>query len=278
MPDLEEKIATWRRQMAAGGINTPAVLDELESHLREELRARLSAGDLEAQAFETAVAGIGSPQVVRSEFNKIIGPMCLPVKVGASIWIGAAALMVVWMVRRLFLGTLKPLLAAHIFDLTIGYLAVFLTGAFALYFVCLQWFGKMSPSLQQSLDRAVRGFSRISTGLVVAGLVLGIIWSKQNRGVYWGGNSREMGPLLVSVWLIAFWTIQHFGQRSVYARMLACVGGNVIVSLAWFGAQIVARDPGLSHYGSYWPLEVFVGVHVLVLAMGFSRRFEPVKT
>src|SRR5579862_3817700 len=60
MPDLEEKVAQWRMRMAAGGVKTPAVLDELESHLREDFQARLEVGDSEAEAFESAAARIGS--------------------------------------------------------------------------------------------------------------------------------------------------------------------------------------------------------------------------
>lgn len=56
MFNLEEKIAEWRKRMAAGGVKDPAVLGELESHLREELRERLSDGDSETEAFEFAEA------------------------------------------------------------------------------------------------------------------------------------------------------------------------------------------------------------------------------
>ena len=37
MFDLEQSIADWRRQMLAAGIKTPVPLEELESHLREEI-------------------------------------------------------------------------------------------------------------------------------------------------------------------------------------------------------------------------------------------------
>ena len=37
MHHLEDKIADWRKRRAVAGINAPAVLDELESHLREDI-------------------------------------------------------------------------------------------------------------------------------------------------------------------------------------------------------------------------------------------------
>jgi len=42
MFDLEEKIAEWRRQMLVAGIKTPAPLDELEGHLREEIELQIN--------------------------------------------------------------------------------------------------------------------------------------------------------------------------------------------------------------------------------------------
>ena len=37
MFNLNQAIAEWRKQMAASGINLPEALDELESHLREDV-------------------------------------------------------------------------------------------------------------------------------------------------------------------------------------------------------------------------------------------------
>jgi len=37
MFNLEPSIAEWRRQMLAAGVKTPVPLEELESHLRDEL-------------------------------------------------------------------------------------------------------------------------------------------------------------------------------------------------------------------------------------------------
>ena len=36
MFNLDQSITEWRRQMVAGGIQSPRVLDELESHLRDD--------------------------------------------------------------------------------------------------------------------------------------------------------------------------------------------------------------------------------------------------
>ena len=73
MFDLEKAIAEWRRQMLAAGIKSPALLDELESHLREETGMGVKAGLTGQNAFEAAVQKIGGPNMIKNEFKKIGG-------------------------------------------------------------------------------------------------------------------------------------------------------------------------------------------------------------
>ncbi len=72
MFDLEQSITEWRRQMLAAGINSPDLLDELESHLREDVAGQVRSGLCEQDAFEIAVRRIGQPGELQSEF-KIAG-------------------------------------------------------------------------------------------------------------------------------------------------------------------------------------------------------------
>jgi len=44
MFNLEQAIAGWRKQMAAAGIKHREDLDELEGHLREEIRELMKSG------------------------------------------------------------------------------------------------------------------------------------------------------------------------------------------------------------------------------------------
>ncbi len=73
MRDLNAKIAEWRARMAAGGIKAPAVLDELESHLREELERQTRSGVDEQKAFEFATQKIGDSDLLKVEFAKVTG-------------------------------------------------------------------------------------------------------------------------------------------------------------------------------------------------------------
>lgn len=71
MFDLEESIASWRRQMLAAGIETPGLLNELESHLREDIERQIKFGARASEAFRSAAKRIGSAEVVKMEFAKV---------------------------------------------------------------------------------------------------------------------------------------------------------------------------------------------------------------
>jgi uncharacterized membrane protein YeaQ/YmgE (transglycosylase-associated protein family) len=70
MFDLNKTITKWRRQMLDAGIKNPVVLEELESHLREDIEQQLRFGTSAPRAFEIAVHKIGRPNTLRSEFRK----------------------------------------------------------------------------------------------------------------------------------------------------------------------------------------------------------------
>ena len=59
MFDLEKSVAIWRGQMLAAGIKTPVPLEELETHLREEIERQLEFGSSTQTAFLIAVERIG---------------------------------------------------------------------------------------------------------------------------------------------------------------------------------------------------------------------------
>ena len=71
MPDLEERITAWREQMAASGITSPQVLDELESHLRDDVEAQQRSGIRLDQSFNSAVERLGQAAVLECEFEKV---------------------------------------------------------------------------------------------------------------------------------------------------------------------------------------------------------------
>ena len=67
---LEEKLIEWRRDVSASGFPSRQVLDELESHLREEIEVQIGAGVDDCAAFKNAVERLGEARVLKAEFKK----------------------------------------------------------------------------------------------------------------------------------------------------------------------------------------------------------------
>jgi hypothetical protein len=70
MFDLDQAIAEWRQQMRKAGFESPALLDELESHLRDDIAEQMRSVVGAQQAFEAAVGRIGHASALQAEFRK----------------------------------------------------------------------------------------------------------------------------------------------------------------------------------------------------------------
>lgn len=57
--------------MTAGGVKSPEILNELESHLRDDVEQRMRSGLEAKQAFEVAVRQMGPVEVLHTEFAKV---------------------------------------------------------------------------------------------------------------------------------------------------------------------------------------------------------------
>ena len=71
MFNLEQSIADWRKQMLSAGIKAPVPLEELEIHLREDIKQQTGAGLSESNAFEISVQRIGRADALEVEFKKV---------------------------------------------------------------------------------------------------------------------------------------------------------------------------------------------------------------
>ena len=70
MFNLEQSIASWLQQMLAAGIKTPVTLEELESHLREEIEQQMKSGLAEEGAFHFAIQTIGQASLLKEAFDQ----------------------------------------------------------------------------------------------------------------------------------------------------------------------------------------------------------------
>ena len=73
MFNLDQAIAEWRRQMLAAGIKTPGALQELETHLRDDVEHQILFGVSAEPAFDMAVQQLGNAHTLKAEFAKTAG-------------------------------------------------------------------------------------------------------------------------------------------------------------------------------------------------------------
>jgi hypothetical protein len=272
MFNLEQAISEWRARMAAGGIKSPAVLDELENHLREEIRARVKAGATDDQAFGEAGARMGTADSLRDEFRKI-HPGGRFFTWSLFLWLGLAGLMAVYCGRRWIDGRMGLLLATHIFTLTMGYLAAFVAGGIAAAYVYAQWTGETSSTLKCRLASGISRFIDLAAALVLIGFVLGLLWSERHYGRYWVKDVREIGALVGMTGMLVLSIARRLRLLSEETQVLLGLGGSLVAGLAWFGTLVVAHNQILF---SWWPLDVFIAFHLFLAALTFARRQKPV--
>jgi hypothetical protein len=89
MFSLDQAIADWRRQMLAAGIKTPVPLEELESHLRDDIEQQIQSETNPQQAFENSVQRIGHANDLKGEFKKTGGTKCNAKLWWQLVWIGS---------------------------------------------------------------------------------------------------------------------------------------------------------------------------------------------
>jgi hypothetical protein len=96
MFNLDTAITEWRQQMLDAGIKTPVPLEELESHLRDDIERQMTSGLNAQQAFEAAVQRIGQADVIDSEFKKT---QCRAKSQWQMLWTGGFGLVLTVMLN-----------------------------------------------------------------------------------------------------------------------------------------------------------------------------------
>jgi hypothetical protein len=270
MRDSEQRIAQWRQSQAAAGCG-PDVLDELESHLREEMRRLVLAGEPEERALEAALSRLGSPGAIAAEFAKV-APLAdwLPIRLayGLVLVLAGAACVLAGLFRGAGETPASFLLRVHVAAITFGYVTVFISGALAICYVLDRLFRGLTPGQTRSLALATRRLSSLAAVLTALGIVLGAIWAKGQWDRYWNWDNREIGGLLVLSWTLALAVLAWRRPAAVAVLMLLALLGNIVVAAAWFGPAYL--DRGLHAYGQPGPIYLvgFVAAQLALVAVG----------
>jgi hypothetical protein len=267
MRNLEQLIAEWRRTMMAATKVSHATLDELENHLRENVDQLVRSGMAEAEAFQRAITQLGGAPGIAAEFQKLGQCTWLPVKVIIGFGLLATLAMPLLLMARFDAGRLSFLLPSHVTTVTLGYTTTFLVGALGICFVGQRCFSDFSV---HALTRVTFILGCVAAGLTTVGLILGMVWAKAQWGRYWSWDAKEIGVLGVIVWQACFLFAHRLRRTTVRAVLVMSVVGNVVVSLGWFGANLLG---GLHSYGTsnyLWFLLAAVIGNLVVFLVGLA--------
>src|SRR5258706_7003946 len=246
MFDLESQIRGWRSELAAAMGNVPEPLDELESHLRDDIDRRIQLGADAQSAFEAARAQLGQAKRVAQEFARTRYRRWIPGWIAIGT-VGAAVLLAaIWATARASSGKVGPLLAWHVITVTGGYVAVLAVGMLAAWSIFSSTILRRSAARTRALQPVALKLSIAATIMTTIGVVLGAFWAREHLGRYWGFDLKEIGGAAVIVWSVLLVAMAvHAARRSsrMTGLLLASLAGNIVVSLSWFGPGLTSGGP-----------------------------------
>jgi hypothetical protein len=186
---------------------------------------------------------------------------------------GAVALLVaLFIATRIGHGRTTPLLATHVLTVSIGYVMMFIMGGLAICHVLADWFHRTDTGQTYALRRTMFRLATISAVLTSIGIVLGMVWAKDNWGRYWAWDAKEAGGVTVLVCAVLTGALGWIKPASHNAIVVMGILGNIGTAWGWFG---------MNAHGNFGPILVVFIASQCVLVVAFSattlirRRLRP---
>src|SRR5258706_5840281 len=176
MFDLESQIRGWRSELAAAMGNVPEPLDELESHLRDDIDRRIQLGADAQSAFEAARAQLGEAARLAQEFAKTSDRRWIPGWIAIGTVAAAVLLSAIWEAARASSGKVQPLLAWHVIAIVGGYVAVLAVGMLAAWSVFFSTILRRSAAPTPELQPVALELSIAATIMTAISTVLGAFY------------------------------------------------------------------------------------------------------
>jgi hypothetical protein len=273
MREWEQSVVEWRRSLAEHIGPDPNILDELESHLRDEIDRLVRQGQTPEQAVLSAIHKVGPPEKLAQEFAKVARPWW-PIRLVLAGTFLTVAVVLVLLGNRAARDPADLLLLTHVTAVTVGYLLTYGIGALALCGVLRHMFRDLSVGQRTSWTQALTRLTVLAFALTTTGVVLGGIWAHGQWGQFWSWDLREIGGLATLIWQAILLVLVSCCPRKL--RWLMCWGllANVVVTFAWFVAAILGTEGQLHAYGSSGSiLPAFLAIlitHVVLIGGGMA--------
>lgn len=273
MRELEEKIAAWRAELKRALPDDEETRRELEEHLRDGIAARRRAGATWEDAFDAAVKRLGELRPIAREMCQVRAPW-LP-----RSWVLRGILILMTSFGATLLVTIAvgfseqrvtPLLGAHVFAITTGYLAAVCAGLVGLSALVRMCRRPLTSAQRRELNALMFRLTCASIVLVPIGIGLGMVWAKENLGVAWSWQRMEVGALFVLVATVLLFVVQTSLRVSDALRSVVALLGAVVVAFGMLGARAVTHAVPIT-----WLVLAFAFSQIAVIMLRAKRAREP---
>ena len=248
MPDLESGIREWKRSLSLAFGDGEEILDELESHLREEIDRLMQAGQGPDAALAAAQAKLGRPVDIAAEYARVVPPArWLPIPAGLALFallLGCFA----WVaIVPLYQQRGDVLLILHVTAIVAGYAVGFYVGLLGLCYVACWLLRPISLGQRRALGRILLLGNGTAALLLLIGMVLGAGWAHDHLGHAWNNDPREIATLIPLLWFAVLAGLSRsFPRKQHEWALLSILAINVIV-WGWFAPALL--DTRLHSYG-----------------------------
>jgi hypothetical protein len=248
MPELETRIREWKHSLAIAFGGSGEILEELESHLREEIDRLTQAGHSPDAALTAAQAKLGRPVDLAAEYARAVPPArWLPISVGLALLVLLFGYFTwVFVVPGILQGW-NVLLVLHVATTVAGYAAGFYAGFLGICYVGCWLIRPIGVGQRLAMGRTLFVANAVAALLLLLGMVLGGVWAHDQWGHAWNDDPREIGTLITLLWFTALtamlWTVPQKQHLWVLLNVLA-----ISVSVwGWFGPSLLSQQ--LHSYG-----------------------------
>jgi hypothetical protein len=245
MFDLNQEIARWKRTFAEMRTCSQGELDELESHLRDDIAALVATGIAEQDAFCQGVSRLGDPAAVCNEFAKNelhCDSLAIRAVSVMIILLGLAAValgLAVWIERG------EGLLAAHQASIIFAYVVPFLLAVLGTYAIARGTLVKSGHTQFRERFATHCKFLLAAVALGCAlGTILGGVWAGHEWGHFWSWDPKETGALsVVTCAVVLFVLVAKLKPTSIHLGQ-ASLMMSLVTFVAWFGPAVYLNDVG----------------------------------
>jgi hypothetical protein len=240
MFDLNEEIAAWKSGFSGQRACSQDELDELESHLREEIDLLVGRAVTESDAFAEAAARIGAPRDVCGEFAKNerlfrLDKLALGVNKVLILLMGVAALALAAVLIR----EGDALLGVHVASTTFAYVVASLSSLIGTYAIVRSVRVKeVSGEFRDQLAQQCRRLLGLTFSMTAIGFVLGACWAHREWGHFVEWNLREIGAMTVFGVATVFYLIVTRQRLGTMRLGQVALTMSFVTLVSWFGPNM----------------------------------------